>query len=195
MILLNDVQLTFETFPNNETKVNENEIRRLFKFGLIELVLKYENDADLIRLMFVKKYMDSLLPRSAVLKISYMPYSRQDRVEGLSAFTLKYVSEFINSLGFDTVVIYEPHSDVTPALINRSFPVYPTMQMLNKVIDLVSFSAEKDCIFFPDAGAQKRYGTKIDQRFKQVAGYKKRDFQSRGNYGYEDYRGSPRTRI
>ncbi|TPG68586.1 ribose-phosphate pyrophosphokinase [Brevibacillus laterosporus] len=176
MIKLNDKAITFTNFPNGETKVDGEQIRAFMHTAEINVVtFKFENDSDLIKLMFVKRYLDEL-NTDADLVIYYMPYSRMDRSEGLSVFTLKYVSEFMNSLSFNNVTVVEPHSDVTPALLNKSYAIYPTIDMINEVINTVGFNKHKDYLFFPDAGAQKRYGRV--EGYQQLVGFKKRDFQT-----------------
>jgi ribose-phosphate pyrophosphokinase len=180
MIKLNDIELEFITFPNGETKVNGEQIHKLIKTTLIRandyVTLKYEDDKDLIRLMFVKKYLDEINIH-VNLKILYMPYSRMDRVEGQSVFTLKYVSQFINSLNFAKVDIFEPHSDVTCALVDKNKSIYSTIDLLPRVIKETNFDIEKDYIYFPDNGAEKRYSKNI--KFKnQLVGIKHRNFET-----------------
>jgi ribose-phosphate pyrophosphokinase len=98
-----------------------------------------------------------------------------DRSENKSAFTLKYVSNFINSLKFDKVIVVEPHSDVTNALIERVEPVYTNYTLLPLVEKEVGFNNESDYIVFPDAGASKRYTLK---NHNILVGNKHRDFQT-----------------
>ncbi|MHA6482127.1 ribose-phosphate pyrophosphokinase [Paenibacillus sp. strain BS8-2] len=172
MIALNGVALTFKTFPNGETLVDGEAIKRLAAVSN-RLDFKYENDGDLIKLMFVKRHLDELR-HTASLIVRYMPYSRMDRVEGDSVFTLKHTAAFLNGLGFEEVTIIEPHSDVTPALVDRSRAEYPTMGLLAKVLEETKFDASRDYLFFPDAGAQKRY-SKVNG-YKQLVGFKSRDF-------------------
>jgi ribose-phosphate pyrophosphokinase len=54
------------------------------------------------------------------LNIPYLPYARQDRIckvgEGHS---LKVFGNLINSMGFDSVVVFDPHSSVADACINN----------------------------------------------------------------------------
>ncbi|OBZ08742.1 MULTISPECIES: ribose-phosphate pyrophosphokinase [Bacillales] len=174
MLKFNGVELGLKQFPNGETLVNGDEIlTHMADFNTI--VWKYEDDGDLIKLMFVKSYLDDRRVKST-LTIYYLPYSRMDRVEGTSAFTLKYTAAFINSLNFESVTIIEPHSDVSLALIDRSIGKYPTIQLLEQVAAEVGFDPEQDYLFFPDAGAQKRY-SKV-QGYKQLVGFKARDFQT-----------------
>lgn len=174
MILLNGKEVQFETFPNGETKViideNNIEIVNLISF-------KYKGDSDLIKLMFVKRYLDDHeLSVMNYLYIYYMPYSRMDRVEGNSVFTLKYISDFINNLKFERVEVIEPHSDVTAALLNNVKAKFINFDLLPLVMKDVGFDKEKDYLFFPDAGAQKRYHSLLG--FKQLVGYKHRDFET-----------------
>lgn len=174
MIKLNGRALTLKTFPNGETLVNGDELLA-YMAADNRIVWKYREDGDLIKLMFVKSYLDARRA-SCSLTILYMPYSRMDRVEGTSAFTLKYAASFINSLQFEAVTVIEPHSDVTLALLDRSTAEYPTLQLLERVADETGFDRGRDYLFFPDAGAQKRYGKVTG--YKQLVGFKARDFQT-----------------
>lgn len=176
MISLNGTMLNFTSFPNGETKVDGEQILRLVRpTEENKVVFKYENDSDLLKLFFVKRFLDDCKAKATLL-ITYMPYSRMDRKEGDSVFTLKYIASFINDLAFESVTVIEPHSDVTPALIDRCISEFPTFKLLEKVMEFVNFDKEKDYLFFPDAGAQKRYG-KV-KGVKQLVGYKERDFQT-----------------
>lgn len=55
-----------------------------------------------------------------VLKLNYFPYARADRpAAGNGALGAKVMANLINSMNFDRVVIMEPHSDVSTALLNN----------------------------------------------------------------------------
>lgn len=158
MIKINGEEVEFSQFPNGETHIKHLDTSKILDQLVIDF--KYEEDGDLIRLMFVKKYLDSINITSnfcAKLNIYYMPYSRMDRTENNSVFTLKYVADFISQLGFDRVVVIEPHSDVTPALLNNSESKFINFKLIEKVKQEVLFNEEEDYIVFPDSGASKRY--------------------------------------
>lgn len=174
MIHLNGEPLEFKTFPNGETLVDGEQILRLAKDENI-VGFKYGSDGDLIKLMFVKNFLDDHRFQADLI-IHYMPYSRMDRVEGKSVFTLKYAANFINAMNFGQVTLVEPHSDVSPALINRSRVRHLTVELLEQVVRETGFDPATDYLFFPDAGAQKRYG-KI-KGFQQLVGFKVRDFET-----------------
>lgn len=171
MIILNGLEVQFESFPNGETKLLQETVWASAMGNIIDF--KYEEDGDLIKLMFVKKFVDGF-GYPTRLTIEYMPYSRMDRSENKSPFTLKYISEFINNLNFDRVKVIEPHSDVTPALLDRSESLYINFDLLEKVCKEIGFDKEIDYLFFPDAGAQKRYHSL--KGYKQLVGYKNRNF-------------------
>lgn len=179
MIKVNGKEVEFETFPNGETKLIEDSVEFDMSVIFQRVELKYQNDLDLIRLMFVKNYIHSVIGHKlgATLTITYMPYSRMDRSEDGSAFTLKYVADFINFLNFDKVGIIEPHSDVTPALIDNSQPIFINFDLLPKVMEEVGFDKEEDFIVFPDAGASKRYHNMKGINHVLI-GHKHRDFKT-----------------
>lgn len=91
------------------------------------------------------KHIEGLIP--------YFPAARQDRVMvNGEALTVKVYAELINNLNLDKVIIFDPHSDVAPALLdnckvinNHSFVSKVTKQLPQKLL-LVS----------PDAGAVKK---------------------------------------
>src|SRR5437763_13037552 len=106
MILLNGKEVEFSTFPNGETHF-KNAGLKVDSMNMVSF--KYTNDSDLVKLMFLKNYLDHYSIRNTLI-IYYMPYSRMDRSEGGSPFTLKYVANFINSLKFNSIQVIEPHS-------------------------------------------------------------------------------------
>lgn len=187
MIKVNSRVMEFVQFPNGETKVDGVAIRQAILESISPtaiITLKYENDGDLLKLMFVKKHIDLSFEKTCYLKMTYMPYSRMDRVEGESVFTLKYVSDFINSLNFKKVEIIEPHSDVSLAVINNVAETYPSVDILYDVKTKINFDVNNDYIYYPDGGAEKRYGKKI-KGHKQLVGFKTRDFETGNIVGLE----------
>ena len=75
---------------------------------------------------------------------------------------MKYFCDFINYLNFDKVVIFDPYSDVTPALIKKVEIITPN-NIISDVLDDIEMTNETPVykgttlIYFPDAGAMKRY--------------------------------------
>jgi ribose-phosphate pyrophosphokinase len=173
MILFNGVE-PVKKFPNGETHIDTDLIINRMSLKVNIISCKYESDADLFQLMLLKRYTDTL---SCVcqLFIPYLPYSRMDRTEAGSAFTLKYVCEFINSLNFYEVHVVEPHSDVSVALLDKVKVHFVTDKLFEYASNYWGFN-ENDYIFFPDAGAKKRYKTFNSENI--IFGDKARDFST-----------------
>ena len=167
MILFNDQPIKFKKFPNGETNFEKSEISSKINTQKTKITLKYESDANLFQLFLLKK----ALWFGADLHIPFFPYSRMDRKSDSHVFTLKSVCKFINWLEFDNVHIYEPHSDVTPALLNHCKIHSVTPELLLKT----DFDKENDFVYYPDAGAQKKYADLIKAK-NEIFGIKKRDF-------------------
>lgn len=87
-----------------------------------------------------------------VLDMPYVPYARQDRVcdEGES-LSIAVFAQLINSCGFRAVRIFDPHSDVTPALINNC-----VVSDQFSVFAKVKLDWSETVIVAPDAGAYKK---------------------------------------
>lgn len=177
MIKVNNEEIQFETFPNGETRMlAENLLELIDKNSNLVVDFKYESDSDLIKLMFVRKYIKRYHSGNTHLNIRYMPYSRMDRSENDSPFTLKYISEFINDLGFHSISVGEPHSDVTCALLEYAEPECINENLLTIVMNDIQFDLEFDYVVYPDAGAQKRYAKIFDGNI--LVGHKHRDFET-----------------
>ena len=91
-----------------------------------------------------------------------------DREMPTHLFSLKYVAQIINELKFDNILVYDPHSNVLPALINRCEVYYP----VNNPIKVDNY----DLYFYPDNGAAKKYTEFLDMPYR--FGNKKRNLDT-----------------
>lgn len=178
MIWINDYPVIFEEFPNKETRFKLPDFPRPAPRYIVRF--RYDTDSDLMKLLFVREalrqYDTEAYPTYQVkqvpvyLDLPYMPYSRMDRTDGPTPFTLRYVANFINSLDFTQVIICSPHSDVTAALVHRSVFKEPWRHALPPLLK------ENDWLVYPDAGAAKRYGSMFHHRY--LVGTKHRNFDT-----------------
>lgn len=115
---------------------------------------------DLIRIGLVKDALDRMSVVEKVrLSIPYVPQARADRKFDVGMpLPLKVFADILNSFKFDSVVIEDPHSDVTSALINN-------VQVLSQheVFDSHHLSDTADnfmrtdpILVSPDIGASKK---------------------------------------
>ena len=125
--------------------------------------------ADIMDLMLVNDALRRVIPLGSVLRLvlPYVPYARQDRVavDG-EPLSIKVFCNLINAMGFDAVEIWDPHSDVTPALLNN-VTIVPTQDLMLKALGGKGFAyLLRECAFVaPDAGARKRV-MKLAKQFR-----------------------------
>ena len=207
MVELNNHTVMIQQFPNGESFA---DIKREYVSDLINKVhLHYESDLDLLMIKYVTDHIRNN-PRTCnsriELSMPYMPYSRMDRQEENRLFTLKSVADFINSLHFDSVEIWEPHSNVCIALLDRVKVVWKSRELVIKAaMDVLELSGSAwythhkgydnytdrftleglvrlaneagIWLVYPDAGAEKRYSKQIKYS-KIITCEKTRDFET-----------------
>ncbi len=112
---------------------------------------------DVMRLLLTVDAIRRIAPQTSIhLTIPYFPYARQDRVcnEG-EALSVKVMANLINSLYCTHVTLYDPHSDVTPALVNNCNIINSAEIIANS--PLAAIIKDKDLtLLSPDAGAEKK---------------------------------------
>lgn len=174
MIYLNDIKVDITKFPNGESLISSENL--IIKDSINTIKFKFESNEDITHLIFLKGHLDDMNLKAS-LSILYMPYSRMDRSEGMTVFTLKYLCRLINSLNFEEVSIYEPHSDVCVALLDRVKVINMSQELARTALEKINKDDEKIYLVYPDAGAAKRYGKQIKYD-KVLTANKERDFKS-----------------
>ncbi|BCZ46513.1 hypothetical protein psyc5s11_25800 [Clostridium gelidum] len=175
MINLNDEKVNVTKFPNGESLISSENLK--IEYSAVNTIkLKFENDEDITHLIFLKGHLDELRVKCS-LEIAYMPYSRMDRTEGMTVFTLKHLCKLINSLDFEEVSIYEPHSDVCVALLDRVKVIDMSKILTEQLLQNINSNEEDLYLVYPDAGAAKRYGKQIKYE-KVLTASKERDFKT-----------------
>lgn len=161
MVTLNGHNVVKGRFPNNEVDY-EPWLFSPFPMSLSPdswntFTLIFESNEDLFNLQIIKKMYDDRYIGNAKtrLNIHYFPYCQMDRQMDSHGFSLKYVTQIINELKFDMVEVYDPHSNVLPALLNHCKVYYPIKGFL--YVDAYINNWSYDLLFFPDNGAAKKY--------------------------------------
>jgi ribose-phosphate pyrophosphokinase len=162
----NRIDITSFNFPAGEIglKLNANDYK--FPTGTSFLITENVTNSDaLIRIAMAKDAVERLVGKDQPLDlfIPYFPYARQDRVcDKGEAFSLKVVADYINNLGFDNVIVADPHSLVTEALVDNirvisQFDIFRKWEKLKvRVMNDLQFVS-------PDAGSNKKTS--------EIAGY------------------------
>ncbi len=173
MITVNGTEIKPERFPDGTYLLSVPENKRSDEHNILFRWV-YQSNEEMILLYMLSKHYRNSGHDVQYLDMPYVPNARMDRTQtGKEVFTLKYFCDFINDLKFTEVWVFDPHSSVTPALLNncRTFGpeghIYALMERLTDK-NLVSH------LFFPDEGAVKRYAKST--KFPYLYGEKIRDF-------------------
>jgi len=142
--------ITYSVFSGGEVHLNADHVA-----GATSLTIR-ANLTSSERVMAFVMLVDALrrnVPHTTLkADLRYFPYARQDRVcnpgEALSAAAMAGI---INSLRLDSVVLWDPHSDVSPALINNLVTV-PQYELVPIGVPKIG----KYMIVCPDSGARKK---------------------------------------
>lgn len=174
MLYFNGEKVEVKKFPNGEALMSSENIK--LKSSDNEIKVNFESDEDITHLIFLKSHLDELRIKCSLV-IPYMPYSRMDRTEGVTVFTLKHLCRIINSLNFESVTIYEPHSEVSIALLDRVKVINMTQVLADGLLSDLKEGKEDIYLVYPDAGAAKRYGKQLSYE-KILTASKERDFKT-----------------
>ena len=179
-----DGLLTIKEFNDRTPRI---EICPAVYYKCKNLYVTWRYDADTWEkdLFNLQCIMDELEGRIPVhLFMTYLPNARmdrpgkfaQDRETGApyQLFTLKTFAKIINGMNFATVTLFDPHSDVSLALLDRVVadidPGWNYFQILEKLEDPVAV--------FPDNGALKRYRKRMPKEVPKTFCEKIRDFDT-----------------
>lgn len=193
MIKVNGIEIVRKTFPDGSLCLLDLDNSLLYPNRNYEIVWLYEGDDEIFMLICIVKHLRSKMFKNVEFNLT-MPYvvnGRLDRTHSDNeVFTLKYFTEIINNLNFNKVVIVDPHSIVSEALIDNVCVIRPS-NIISKVIDkMLCFNEfEREVvIYFPDDGAYKRYkDMPCFKDLKCVYGKKERDWKTGQILGIEIY--------
>lgn len=135
----------------------------------------YNGDEELFTLMCLRDHMNG----EVSLIMPYIPHARMDRTENGEVFTLKTFCIAINRMNFKEVMVVDPHSNVSIALLDRVKVINPK-KIISETIDWVSNWTDRRediILYFPDEGAMKRY-SKMFPDISYAYGMKDRDWST-----------------
>ena len=175
MILISGNEIKQDSFSAGELKLTLTPIKEDIP---ILIKWKYESDRELFTIACIRDFYKK---NYCTLVVDYFPHARQDRVKNPEdVFTLKVFCKMLNDMNFDKVICLDVHSNVTPALVNNIHVNSPKAHIENV---LTIIGTENLTLFFPDEGAQKRYG-EMFKNIPQAFGIKKRNWETQK---IEDY--------
>lgn len=161
-------------FPGGELNIqlplNELDAKWCDEF-VIKTIL---NSSDkIIELLLVTNALNHYHPEVPKrLIIHYLPYARQDRICNYGeAFSLLAFARLINSMNFDSVVVYDAHSTMSTKLVDRCINVPREDLMYDNPVYkwLVDHDSAGTPIYLvsPDAGSVEK-SKAIKAKFSQI---------------------------
>lgn len=156
------VQLEVEKdfmFPGGEVGIQLKTSNLAYKYTKAPyqvIVSRIKDSNDIMRLLNVVDALRRFDPTPIRLFMPYVPYSRQDRVcnEGES-FALGVFANLINSMNFEKVIIADPHSDVSAAIVNN-VEIISQIDIIGKFDAFTKFLLGGVTFIAPDAGSNKK---------------------------------------
>lgn len=170
------------TFPGGEVNVS---LMKGFRCSAATITVWLHDSEGVMALAQLKSILDDLRVSDVSLVMGYVPYARQDRIcnkgESLS---IKVFASIINNLEFSSVTILDPHSDVTPALIDNVKVIDKSSILSAGCVDLSYI----DCFVAPDFGASKEIQKLCIEFNKEfIQGVKVRDTKTGQLSGFDYY--------
>jgi len=138
-------------FSGGEVHVQFPDLPAAAGRGLV--AQRVNSSDDLVAVLLAADALRGALPGIALdLLMPYVPYARQDRrmVAG-DPLSIRVLADLVNACGFGTVLVLDPHSDVTAAVIDRCHSL-PVHDHVAAALDHCGATR----VVIPDAGATKR---------------------------------------
>ena len=180
MIKVNNVQVEVGHFPDGTQSIKfPDHVLPIGTKYPISVAWYYDSDEELFTLACVMDWLRRLFGHRNTINLSmpYVPNARMDRIKNANEnFSLKVFANFINSLEFDSIQVFNVHSNVSEALIDNMYVSQPNWDV-EHCIKLYN----PDVIFFPDEGACKRYADLKcvkESGLPVIFGIKKRDWKT-----------------
>ena len=158
-------QYKLSKFPDNSVKfiLKEDIENRFTSVPTIVVRTRLLSNDDIIALALVKDVINNKYVNvKTILKIDYMMYQQDDRrFKTEESFGLKVISNFINTMKWDKVEIFHPHSDKVEFIDNCIIASNQSF-VEDAILDVRSYTFKRFPYWvIPDSGAFKT-------QFKQI---------------------------
>lgn len=152
-------------FPGGEVHFKLHNPSVLYVSNGIRIVSRITSANDLMLLILVVETIrkDGYTGILEVV-LPYMPYQQADRDFSFGeCFSLQTICKMLNALDVDRYYIFDPHSDVSPALLHKTTIIDNSSYIREVLIYLNKYDGgdtvqTRLAILSPDAGAYKKIG-------------------------------------
>ncbi|WP_047788487.1 ribose-phosphate diphosphokinase [Tenacibaculum mesophilum] len=147
----NNVDYNFFTFSGGEPHIKI--ISELENVSEVTITHRIQSFNDIGTLLLATNALKNMGIAKLHVVLPYFPAARQDRlmISG-EPLSIKVYADIINAQNFKSVTVFDPHSEVTPALLNNCKVIDN-----HKFIELVTQQLSEDLtLISPDGGALKK---------------------------------------
>lgn len=147
-----EVVLEKLTFPDGQPHVAVWESQPHLDGRAVSVQARIRNPTELVELLLVNEVLRNHGASEVWLRILYLMGARMDRAIPGGPFTLATVARVLRTAKWDAMAIVDPHSDVSPALLEAK--AQRPVAEVHSAVDAVA--GKSTVIVSPDAGATKR---------------------------------------
>ncbi|MGE7778272.1 ribose-phosphate diphosphokinase [Chitinophaga sp. NPDC101104] len=155
-----DIPVETLRFPDGQPhlKIDTSAIALIERQTPVRILTRLNDGNDLLMLLFAQQALSHLEFRDVRADITYLTSARMDRVmRPGEPFSLKVIAAVLNAAQFRKVRIFDPHSEVTTALIDRAYAVENHRFMRDVLEDYnMRRPGEQIVLVSPDGGALKK---------------------------------------
>lgn len=155
-----DIVFTTMIFPDGQPhiKIDISSLSSFDKSEPIRIFTRLASSNDLMLAVFIKNTLDYQEFEKIELHVTYLMAARMDRVMlAGEPFSLKVVAAILNQANFHKINIFDPHSEVSTALINKSYTITNHEYVEQCLAQYFAKNPKTDfCLVSPDAGALKK---------------------------------------
>ncbi len=148
------------TFPDGQPHI-KLETENIQPGHTCRIITRLASPADLLLALYANNTLLYCGFDKTELHVSYLMSARMDRVmTNGEPFSLKVIATILNAAGFSKIKIFDPHSEVCTALLDKSFAIDNIEFVRDAMADYRRKNSNADlsrhCIVSPDAGALKK---------------------------------------
>lgn len=153
MITVNNNPIETFNFSGGEVYTKTPLEFEYFPFNT-EVYAELQNSDDIMSLLMITDTLRRNGEKDIDLIVPYLPYARQDKItEDGESLSLKVFCDLINSQNYNSIMVYDVHSDTAKTLLNNAIFVEQS-DILVDVFD--KFSINVDYLVSSDFGASKK---------------------------------------
>lgn len=147
----NNIDYNFFTFSGGEPHIKI--ISELENVAEVTITHRIQSFNDIGTLLLATNALKNIGVQKLHVVLPYFPAARQDRlmVSG-EPLSVKVYADIINAQNFESVTVFDPHSEVTPALLNNC-KVIDNHTFIEQIIQQLS---DDLLLISPDGGALKK---------------------------------------